>query len=153
MVFQIFPPPYIYGLINYHQLLHCFCLSIFWHKRQYRSGGQLATTLVATISAIIFMVDYHLLLQKLQLFGLDREAVAWMSSYLIGRRQSVLVDGSLSSPLGINCGVPQGSILGPLMYILYTNDIPDLPHNHPVSAADPVPYCQECGATVHCCPL
>ena len=53
------------------------------------------------------------------------------------------VDGSLSPPLGIECGV-----VGPFMYILYTNDIPDLPHNHPVSAATPAPYCQECGGTV-----
>ena len=94
------------------------------------------------------MVEYRLLLEKLELFGLDRKSVDWMSSYLIGRRQSVMVDGSLSPPLGIECGVPQGSILGPLMYILYTNDIPDLPHSHPVSTSHPTPYCHECGGTV-----
>ena len=110
--------------------------------------GNMVGVMMVDLSAAFDMVDFNLLLQKLELFGLDRESLTWMSSYLVGRQQSVFVDGSLSPPLGIECGVPQGSILGPLMYILYTNDIPDLPHNHPVSAATPAPYCQECGGTV-----
>ena len=110
--------------------------------------GNMVGVMMVDLSAAFDMVDYQLLLQKLELFGLDKEALSWMGSYLIGRKQSVFVDGSLSPPLGIECGVPQGSILGPLMYILYTNDIPDLPHDHPVSVAQPVPYCHDCGGTV-----
>ena len=110
--------------------------------------GNMVGVMMVDLSAAFDMVDYKLLLQKLELFGLDGKSVNWMSSYLVGRKQSVMVDGCLSPPLGIECGVPQGSILGPLMYILYTNDIPDLPHNHLVSTVSPAPYCHECGGTV-----
>ena len=86
-------------------------------------NGNLVGVMMVDLSAAFDMVDHSILLQKLQLFGLDNRAVAWMKSYLTSRCQSVYVDGCLSPPLSIPCGVPQGSILGPLMYILYTNDI------------------------------
>ena len=100
------------------------------------------------LSAAFDMVDHQLLLQKLELFGLDGVALRWVESYLSNRYQAVSVDGCLSPPLPIECGVPRGSILGPLFYILFTNDIPDLVHQHPVSVQTPLPYCQECGSTV-----
>ena len=87
-------------------------------------------------------------MKKLNLFGLDDDAARWMESYLSGRSQSVLIDGCMSPPLSIYCGVPQGSILGPLMYILFTNEIPDLVHSHPVSSTTPKSFCEDCGGTV-----
>ena len=100
------------------------------------------------LSAAFDMVDHSILLKKLELYGMDRQAINWMNSYLSNRSQVVMVDGCLSPPLNITCGVPQGSILGPLLYILFTNDIPDLVHDHPVNFLSPTPYCADCGSTV-----
>ena len=110
--------------------------------------GKLVGVMMIDLSAAFDMVDHSILLKKLHLFGLDEDAVKWMESYLSGRSQSVMIDGCMSPPLRIECGVPQGSILGPLMYILYTNDIPELVHNHPTNFATPQSFCEECGGTV-----
>ena len=94
------------------------------------------------------VIDHPFLLKKIELFGLDDEALKCISSYLSNRYQSVCVDGCLSPPLPVECGVPQGSILGPLFYVLFTSDIPDLVHDHPVDYQAAQPYCPQCGSTV-----
>ena len=110
--------------------------------------GNMVGVMMVDLSAAFDMVDHDILLEKLSLFGFDNLTLLWMKSYLSGRSQSVFVDGCMSPPQDIECGVPQGSILGPLMYILFTNDVPDLVHNHPVNYKDPQLYCNECGGTV-----
>ena len=110
--------------------------------------GNMVGVMMIDLSAAFDMVDHPLLLQKLQLFGLEDDALSWVRSYISGRSQSVIVDGCMSPPLAIDCGVPQGSILGPLMYIIFTNDIPDLAHDHNVSYKDRPAACQACGSTV-----
>jgi hypothetical protein len=109
--------------------------------------GNLVGVMMVDLSAAFDMVDHGILLKKLELFGLDEMALHWMKSYLSGCSQSVFVDGCLSPPLNVECGVPQGSILGPLLYILFTNDIPDLVHSHPISYKDPACYCHQCHHT------
>lgn len=73
-------------------------------------------------------VDRSLLLQKLSLYGIDGNVLLWFKSYLENRGQRVKIGSVFSDVKNINVGVPQGSILGPLLYLLYINDI-DLYHN------------------------
>lgn len=64
------------------------------------------------------------LVTKLHHLGVSGPALEWIKSYLSGRSQRVKIDGVLSASLPVSAGVPQGSVLGPLMYLVYTHDLP-----------------------------
>ena len=68
-------------------------------------------------------VDHLLLLEKLVKLGIVEHEQRWFSLYLTNRKQSVLYEGALSEPKEIRSGVPQGSILEPILFSLYINDI------------------------------
>ena len=70
------------------------------------------------------LVDHSLLLEKMKIYKFNEDSLAWFASYLSGRKQCVKVNKSMSDEQPITEGVPQGSILGPLSFLISVNDLP-----------------------------
>ena len=68
-------------------------------------------------------INHSILIKKLEYLGIKGNLLLWITNYLHDRTQKTFANGSLSEALPITCGVPQGSILGPLFFIAYINDI------------------------------
>jgi retron-type reverse transcriptase len=71
-------------------------------------------------------VPHDLLIFKLQKYGFPSFLIAWVRSWLHGRTSVVTVNGKTSKPFQTTSGVPQGSVLGSLLFIVYINDLPEV---------------------------
>jgi len=77
-------------------------------------------------------VDYDVLQYKLQYYGVRGVMLKWINNYLSNRKQFTVVNNVSSNIGDITCGVPQGSVLGPLLFLIYMNDIPNAVQGHDV---------------------
>jgi exonuclease III len=94
-------------------------------------SGDISLLALLDLSAAFDTVDHDTLLQRLnKSYGLTSTALSWFSSYLFGRKQSVRCNGESSLESLMTCGVPQGSVLGPILFLLYTADVPSLIQHH-----------------------
>ena len=86
--------------------------------------GHISLLSLLDVSAAFDTVDHSILLDRLSIsFGLSGSAFDWMQSFIVGRTQTVHYCGSVSRCVVVHSGVAQGSVLGPLLYVVYTADI------------------------------
>ena len=105
--------------------------------RKKADSGNLTGVLYIDLSKAFDTISHSLLLNKLPSYGITDRELGWFTDYLFLRKQSVEVNGTLSNAYPVYTGVPQGSILGPLLFLLHMNDIGRcLKHSSIITYAD-----------------
>ena len=112
-----------------HLLNHCA-------EANDKTPSQLTLATFCDLSKAFDTISTDILLHKLNIYGIRGTANKWIESYLTNRSQYVDFDSHKSSSLPVRCGVPQGSILGPLLFLLYINDISHSTTENILSFAD-----------------
>ena len=112
-----------------HLLNHCA-------SKSSNIDPEMSLAVLCDLSKAFDVIDHGILLKKLSNYGIRGIANNWFRSYLTNRYQFVSIEGARSQMAHIKIGVPQGSILGPLLYLVYVNDIGDSCNGSILSFAD-----------------
>ena len=106
-----------YKLHSLQQYIH----NLFITEHFYQMPMQVEHIDLCTLSAAFDTLDHGILLHRFEnLFGISGAALGWIASYLHDRYQAVVIDGKHSDPVLLEHGVPQGSVLGPKKYTMYS---------------------------------